>query len=153
METSEYRIIPRRRAVFFAVLLLLVLASVVWIATGWVEDYERYITELQAVSREEALSVLRNHVRIFALGQAAPIWVLACFLIWQSYRAIGTQSLPPLGSWIIEGQRIRSGTAAVRIAWLTIALAVLLVTASTGTAIVTWNLAESFQSVGTGDPS
>ncbi|MEE9218408.1 MAG: hypothetical protein V3U98_05020, partial [Acidobacteriota bacterium] len=60
----------------------------------------------------------------------------ASYAGWYGYRVLVTRRHPPSGFWILEGQKITTGTRAARIGWLHVALAILLTIVGLGTVVV-----------------
>jgi len=145
---NSHRVLSRPKAAAFVVVLLAVVAALLWLAMDWIDAYQRYMSGLQASSPELAVTVLANHLRLFSILQAVPLWLFAAYLAWHAHKGIRTESMPPLGSWIVEGQRIRTGRQAVRIAQFLIVLAALLAIAAVAAAVLLWNIAKRFQLLG-----
>jgi hypothetical protein len=71
--------------------------------------------------------------------------VLAVLIIWHGFRGLRTASMPPKGSWILEGQRIWTGQSAVRIAKFMITVGALLVALAVISSLILWRIGDMFQ--------
>ena len=71
--------------------------------------------------------------------------VLAVLIIWHGLRGLQTTSMPPKGSWILEGQRIWTGQPAVRIAKFTITVGALLVVLAVISSLMLWRIGDMLQ--------
>ncbi|HSG64962.1 MAG TPA: hypothetical protein VLD39_08175, partial [Gammaproteobacteria bacterium] len=104
-------------------------AVVLWLGLAWVDVYTASFDLLMLTDPEAATAALVLHLKILAILQILPLTAFVGFMIWYCGRAIATQSLPPLGAWIVEGQRINTGAAAVRNARVLLGLTALLAVA------------------------
>jgi hypothetical protein len=147
---AQYRVISRARLALIAVPVIAVGALVVWSAPDLVEVYTERFLDVDNLPAEQALEVLAQQLKIIAIAQLVPLVAFSGFVIWYSRQAIRTRSLPPVGSWVLEGQRIRTGSDAIRVARILIALATAMVVVGAAAALFMWRLALDVQGAGAG---
>ena len=88
-------------------------ALVVWLGLAWVESYGDRMSDLIDTDPAQASVRLVRDLRAVAVATALSMLALAVFLASYGVRSLRTGSMPPPGSWIIEGQRIRTGADAI----------------------------------------
>lgn len=125
--------------------ILAVGALAVWLSSSWIDGYLARMDALQRTNPNEAVETLITHLKVLALIQLPLIVAFCAFMVWYCSRAIATQALPPAGSWIVEGQRIRTGASAVRNAWIALALTGVIAIASIVAAVYVYAIATSLQ--------
>lgn len=111
--TKDYRTMSRKTAVVLISLVLGTGTLLVWLGLAQVELYNDQMSELIETSPDQARSKMINDLKLVAAAAAAISSALAAFLFWYGMRSLRTQSIPPKQSWVIEGQRIRTGADAV----------------------------------------
>ena len=84
-------------------------ALVVWLGSVWVELYTDQISELLDGNPDKARIRIIRDFELIAVATGA----ITAFLLWYGLKGLRTQSMPPRDSWVIEGQRIWTGTDAV----------------------------------------
>jgi len=123
METlPPFRVLTRLQAVALLAAITVVGAFVLWLGLEGVDVYLERLEALRQTNPEAAIAATIIHLKILAVIQILPLTALSAFMIWYSRRVIATQSMPPAGAWIIEGQRVRTGAAATRNARLLLTL-------------------------------
>jgi hypothetical protein len=127
--TPPYRVLTRPQAAAIVAGLLALGAIVLWLGLIWVDVYTASFDLLMLSDPEAATAALVLHLKILAIAQILPLTAFSAFMLWYCGRAIATQSLPPLGAWVVEGQRIRTGAGAIRNARVLLALTVMLAVA------------------------
>ena len=120
--TPPYRILTKLQAVGLVAGILALGGVVVWLGMRWVARYTARFDALRLTDPEAANVALILHLKILAIVQILPQTAFSGFMIWYCGRAIATQSMPPRGAWVVEGQRIRTGPGAVRNARVLLAL-------------------------------
>ena len=125
-DSAEYRVIDRRKFALIMVVLTGFLAVGVWFGLDRVADYVEQLEELNANEPLEAAVTIMQLLRTLAILNGIVLSSLAILIIWHGWRGWQTTSMPPRGSWILEGQRTWSGEPAVRIARFTITVGALL---------------------------
>ena len=103
----------RQTAIGLMVLVAGLGALVVWLGSVWVELYTDQISELLDGNPDKARIRIIRDFELIAVATGAIMWLLAAFLLWYGLKGLRTQSMPPRDSWVIEGQRIWTGTDAV----------------------------------------
>jgi len=126
-----YRIMTRPQAAALFCAIAALGAAVVWVSNIWIGNYLEHIDSLRRTSPQAALAAMIVHLKILALIQIPPLAAFTAFMIWYARRAIDSQSLPPVGAWIVAGQRIRTGDDAVRYARILLALTSVIAVAGT----------------------
>lgn len=106
---SSYRIVSRRAAVALMFVVGCLGGITVWFGLPWVELYSDQMSGLIENSPDQARVKMTRDLRIFAVGIGMSMWALAAFLFRYGIKGLRTQSMPPRGAWVIEGQRIRTG--------------------------------------------
>lgn len=140
-----YRVMTRLQAFLILGAIFAVGALVVWLGTAWIDGYLARMDALQNSNPQEAVETMITHLKVLAVVQLPPLLALCAFMVWYCSRAIATQSLPPAGSWIIEGQRIRTGASAVRNAWIALALTGVIAIAGIVATVYVYMIAASLQ--------
>jgi hypothetical protein len=142
-DSADYRVIDRRKFAVIMVVLLSIVAVGVWYGLDRVAEYAEHLQTLAAAEPLEAAATLTQLMRTLAILNGIVLSLLALFIIWHGWRGRRTQSMPPKGSWILEGQRTWSGDSAVRIAQFTITVGVLLGVLAVGSSLILWNLGDT----------
>lgn len=125
-EQSEYRVLGKSRAVALFAALSALGAGALWMTLRAIESRTREILEAPGRMTEHAQTDVGALIDLFAWVLAGPLIALAAFVAWTGYRGLAARALPPPGSWIIEGQRIRRGDDAVRASRYLIAMSVVI---------------------------
>jgi hypothetical protein len=139
--SSTYRRLTRTQAAAILAALAGLGALAIWAATQWADVYAVRISDLASASPEQAAEVLGRHLRVLAALNALVGWVIAAYVAWYGYRGLRTAALPPPGAWILEGQRVHEGSAAVRRAKLLMLLGGAIALLSAGMSLTLWRLA------------
>ena len=142
-DSAEYRVIDRKKFAVIMAVLLSISAVGVWYSLDRVAEYMEHLEELTATEPLEATATLTQLMRTLAILNGTVLSLLALFIIWNGWRGWRTESVPPRGSWILEGQRTWSGESAVRIAQFTITVGVLLGVLAVGSSLILWNLVDT----------
>jgi len=140
-DLRAYRVVSRRTVAVLFGGGFCAGALLMWIGLTWIEIHSARISALVLSDPEQALGALARDLRVVALLHGIPVWASAAYLCWYGYRGIQTQSMPPLGSWIVAGQRIRKGREAVTASKLMVLAAGLLTLLVIGSSVVLWNFA------------
>jgi hypothetical protein len=139
--TEGYKVVSRPMAITIAAIALAIGAALVWAGMVGVESYGERISVLQAISPEEAATQLARDLRVLAIAFLIVLGGLSGVLGWYCRRALRSQSMPPIGSWIVQGQYVRHGNEARAAAWVLLALAGMLGIAALLSAWLLWRLA------------
>jgi hypothetical protein len=142
-DSGEYRVFDRKKFALIMALLLSVAAVGVWYSLARVAEYMEHLEELAAAEPLEAAAALMQLMRTLAIANGVVLSLLSLLIIWHGWRGWQTESMPPKGSWILEGQRTWSGESAVRIARFTVTVGVLLGGLAVGSSLVLWNLGDT----------
>jgi hypothetical protein len=129
MQTPPYRVLTRPQAAAIVAGILALGAIVLWLGLIWVDVYTASFDLLMLSDPEAATAALVLHLKILAIAQILPLTAFSAFMLWYCGRAIATQSLPPLGAWVVEGQRIRTGAGAIHNARVLLVLTAMLAVA------------------------
>ena len=114
MDSRPFRVITKRQAASIVLAILALGAVVYWIGQRWVDIYLARIDALRFSDPRAAAAAITIHLKILACIQMLPLTAFCGFMVWYCRRAISSESLPPAGAWIVEGQRIKTGAEAVR---------------------------------------
>jgi len=117
-----YRVMTRPQAAALFGAIAALGATLVWLSNMWIRSHLEHIDALRRTSPQAAIAAMITHLKILALIQVPPLAAFTAFMIWYARRAIDSQSLPPVGAWIVVGQRVRTGVDAVRYARILLAL-------------------------------
>ena len=145
VDLSAYRIFDRKKFVVIMAVLLGLVAAGVWVGLDRLADYAKQLEELTVTDPGKAASIVTQQLRMLAVLNGILLTVLAVLIIWQGLKGLRTASVPPKGSWILEGQRIWTGQPAVRIAKFTITVGVLLVVLAVVGSLILWRIGNMFQ--------
>lgn len=125
-DPPDYRIVSRKALSVWFLVTVIVMGSAGMLG---VRLLRARVEGLETLSRQDAeggarqvLSLLRWVLTPMLVVVAA----MAVYLATVGYRTIVSACSPPPRSWVIEGQAMRTGRAAVRIGWVQIALSLLL---------------------------
>ena len=142
-DPTKYRVINRKKYAVVMVLLPSVLAVGVWVSLDHLAEYVKQLEELATAEPLKAAATLTQLLQILAILNGIVLSLLAIWIIWHGWRGWRTASMPPMGSWIMEGQRTWTGEAAVRVAQFTIAMGALLGVLAVVSSLILWNLGDS----------
>jgi len=123
--------------------LLGVVAIGVWVSLDRLAEYAEQLEELAAAEPLEAAATLTQLLRTLAILNGMVLSSLAILIIWHGWRGWRTASMPPKGSWILEGQRTWTGRSAVRIVQFTITVGALLGVLAVVSSLILWNLGDT----------
>ena len=139
-EESDYRIVARTRAAALIAAIAALGALAVWLGAGWMQAYAEHMGALFDSEPDLARSALVRDVRIVAVVTAALMILLAAWLCRFGITSLRSRAMPPAGSWIVEGQRIWTGEAAVLRARVLLAASAILLLLGLVTAAMMWRL-------------
>ena len=91
----------------------------------------------------EAAATLEYLTRTLAILNGIVLSSLTVLMIWHGWSGLRSESMPPKGSWILEGQRTWTGESAVRIAKFKIAAGVLLGVLGVASTLILWEVGVS----------
>ena len=123
---AEYRVMSKSAAFVLIAVLASIGGGATWLTIGWIESRSRELLDAPDWMLDSLQSQIAAHVTTLAWLLAGPVIALAAYIAWYGYRGIVSRSLPPTGSWIIEGQQVRRGPGAVKASILLIALSVVM---------------------------
>ncbi len=118
----NFRVLSKAQAFGVIAGILLLGGIVLWLGLHGIEAHFERLDALQQSDPRAAMAAMVIDLKIMALVQILPLIAFSSFMIWYCRRAIESQSLPPAGGWVVEGQRIVTGAAAVRNARLLLGL-------------------------------
>jgi len=117
-----YRVMTRLQAAAFIAAVIALGAAVVWLCNAWIANHLENIDALRRTNPQAGIAAMSTHLKVLALIQIPPLVAFTAFMIWYARRAIDSQSLPPVGAWIVAGQHVHTGADAVRRARILLAL-------------------------------
>ena len=144
-DLNAYRVLDRKKFVVIMAVLLSVVAVGVWVVMDRFSDYAKQLEELTATDPAKAAAIVTQRLRMLAVLNGTLLAVLAVLITWHGLKGLRTASMPPKGSWILEGQRIWTGQSALRIAKFTITVGALLVVLAVISSLVLWRIGAMFQ--------
>ena len=115
-------------------------ALAVWFGLIWVESYSDRMSQLIESSPDQALAKLIRDTKLIACAAGVTTSALAAFLFRYGLKSLRTQSVPPKASWVVEGQRIRTGPNAVFHAKLILVMSAILCLLGIVAAAMLWRL-------------
>ena len=115
-------------------------ALAVWFGLIWVESYSDRMSQLIESSPDQALAKLMRDSKLIACAAGVTTSALAAFLFRYGLKSLRTQSVPPKASWVVEGQRIRTGPNAVFHAKLILVMSAILCLLGIVAAAMLWRL-------------
>ena len=142
-DSSEYRVINRKQYAVVMVVLLSVVAVGVWVSLDHLTEYAKQLEELAVAEPLEAAAILTRLLRTLAILNAIVLSLLSMLIVWHGFRGWRTASVPPKGSWILEGQRTWTGEPAVRVAQFKIAVGALLGVLAVVSSLILWSLGDT----------
>ena len=137
---KPYRTVSRKTAIALMVAVISLGALAVWFGLIWVESYSDRMSQLIESSPDQALAKLMRDSKLIACVAGVTTSALAAFLFWYGLKCLRTQSVPPRESWVIEGQKIRTGPDAVFRAKLLLVMSVILCLLGIVVAVMLWRL-------------
>lgn len=144
-DLSEYRIYNRKKFVVIMAILISVVAVGVWVGLDHFAVYVKQLEELTETEPAKAAAMIKQRVRLVAVLNGILLAVFAGLIIWHGLKGLRSASMPPRGSWILEGQRIWTGESAVRIAKFTITMGAVLAVLALVSSLTLWRIGDMFQ--------
>jgi uncharacterized membrane protein (DUF485 family) len=143
--SAEYRVIDRKTFAVVMAVLLSVVAISVWVGLDRLAGYAKQLQELAATEPLKAAATFTQLLRTLAILNGIVLSLLTILIIWHGWRGWRTASMPPKGSWILEGQRTWTGESAVRIAQFTITVGALLGVLAVVSSLILWSLGDTLR--------
>ena len=140
---SAYRVFDRKKYVVIMAILVCVVAVSVWIGLDHLAEYVKQLEELAVTDPTEAAAAFTQLLHTLAIVSGIVMSLLAIGVIWRAWRGWRTASMPPKGSWILEGQRTWTGEPAKRVAQFTIAVGLLLWGFALVGSLILWRLGDT----------
>ena len=137
---KSYRTVTRKTAIAVMALVIGVSALAVWFGLNWVELYSDRMSQLIDSSPDQARAKMMRDSKLIACATGATTSALAAFMFWYGLKSLRTQSVPPKASWVVEGQRIRTGPDAVFHAKLILVMSAILCLLGIVAAAMLWRL-------------
>ena len=137
---EPYRTVSRKKAITLMILVIGLCALAVWFGLIGVELYSDRMSQLIDSSPDQARAKMMRDAKLIAGATGATTSALAVFLFWYGLKSLRTQSVPPKESWVIEGQKIRTGPDAVFHAKLILVLSAILCLFGIVAATMLWRL-------------
>ena len=144
-DSGDYRVLDRKKFALIMAVLLGVLSVGVWLGLDRLAEYAAGLEELVATAPAKAGAILTRQLRFLAVLNGIVLSLLALLIIWHGSRGWRTVSMPPKGSWILEGPPIWTGPAAVRIAQFTITAGILLGVLAVIGSVMLWRVGDTLR--------
>ena len=141
--SANYRVFGRKKFAVVMVVLLSIVAVGVWVSLDRLAEYGEELKELAVTEPLEAADTLTQLLRTLAILNGIVLSSLALLIIWHGWSGWRSESMPPKGSWILEGQRTWTGGSAVRIAKFKIAVGILLAVLGIASSLILWSLSDT----------
>jgi hypothetical protein len=125
------------------VVLLSIVAVGVWVSLDRLAEYGEELEELAVTEPLEAAATLTQLLRTLAILNGIVFCSLALLIIRHGWSGWRSESMPPKGSWILEGQRTWAGESAVRIAKFKIVVGALLGALGIASSLILWRLGDT----------
>ena len=125
-DLSQYRVVSRKKFAIVMVVLLSFVAVGVWIGLDHLAIYADQLEERATTDPAEVAAIVTQLLQSLAILNGLVFGSFTMIIIWRGWRGWREKSMPPTGSWVLEGQRTWTGEPAVRIAKFTIAVGALL---------------------------
>ena len=142
-DSSKYKVIGRRKFALIMAVLLSILTAGVWLGLDRIAEYAKHLEELAVAEPIEAAATITQLMRTLAILNGIVLSLLAILIVWHGWRGLRTASMPPEGSWIVEGKRTWSGEPAVRIARFTVTAGALLGVLAVASSVILWRLGDT----------
>jgi hypothetical protein len=142
-EPTEYRVIARSKFAAAMVIPLGLVAVGVWAGLDFAAQYMDRVAELVEAEPQRAAATLTQLVRLLAVANGLVLFSLATLIIWHGRKGWRTAAMPPKGSWVLEGQRVWQGEAALRIARFTMIVGVMLAVLAVVSSLVLWGVGDT----------
>ena len=141
--STDYKVISRKKFAISMVILLSIVSVGVWVSLDRLAEYGKELEELAVTEPIKAAATIKQLTRTLAVLNGIVLSSLAILIIWDGWRCWRSESIPPKGSWILEGQRTWTGESAVRIAKFKIAAGVLLGVLGFASSLILWRLGDT----------
>lgn len=141
-DLSNYKVVDRKK---FAVIMVALLSAVsigVWVSLDRLAEYATQLRELVLADPAHGAQVVTSVMRVVAMANGVVLSSFATLIIWHGWKGWRTASMPPKGSWILEGQRTWSGEPARRIAMFTVVVGVLLAVLAVASSLTLWDMSD-----------
>jgi len=141
--SANYKVINRKKFAIIMVILLSFVAVGVWVSLDRLAAYGEDLEELAVTEPLEAAATLKKLARTLAILNGIVLSSLTVLIIWHGWSGWRSESMPPKGSWILEGQRTWTGESAVRIAKFKVAAGILLGVLGVASSLILWHLGDT----------
>lgn len=142
-DSPQYRIVNRKIFAVVMVVLLGFVAVGVWVGLDHLKEYTDQLEELTVTDPAEAAATVTQLTRTLAILNGLVLGSLTILIIGHGWRGWRAGSMPPTGSWILEGQRTWTGEPAIRIAKFTIVVGVLLGVLAVASSLILLSLGDT----------
>ena len=142
-DSGRYKVIGRTKFTLVMAILISMVAVGVWLGLDRLAEYTKQLEGLAVAEPAEAAATLTQLLRTLAILNGIVLSLLTLWIIRHGRRGWRTASMPPEGSWIVEGQRTWSGEPAVRIARFTVTMGALLGVLAVASSVILWRLGDT----------
>ena len=143
-DLAEYRIFGRKKFAVIMVILLSLVAVGLWGVLDRLAEYAAQLAALAATEPLKAGAALTQLLRALAIINGVVLSLFATLIIWHGWRGRRTASMPPKGTWILEGQRTWTGESALRIAKFTMVVGTILAVLGVASSLILWRVGDTF---------
>ena len=141
-DSTQYRVMDRKRFAVVMVVLVSLLAVGVWISLDRIAEYAEQLKSLAVTDPAGAAASATQLMRILAILNGLVLGALTILIIWHGWSGWRAEAMPPPGSRILAGQRTWTGESAVRIAKFNIVAGALLGVLAVASSLILWSLGE-----------
>lgn len=142
-DSSQYRVVDRKKFAVVMVVLLSLVAVGVWVSLDHFAQYAEQLERLTVTDPAGAAAIATQLMRTLAILNGLVLGSLTIIIIWRGWSGWRAESMPPTGSWILDGQRTWTGESAVRIAKFTIVVGALLGVLAVASSLILWSLGDT----------
>lgn len=141
VDYGNYRVIRRSQALVIVALIAAAGAALLWFTLQWMGETSERATLLMSSSPERAAEELATQLRVVGAVNGFVFGAASLYLAWFAWRGVKTASIPPIGAWVIEGRQIKTGPKAVRLGYVLLGAAAVLLALTAGVSIAALRIA------------
>jgi len=123
---DQHRIITKRQLVRWLVPIFAIVVVAGAIMLKIVQIYLAGLTELAATAPTLAAARMSGLLELVFVSTAVFAVGVGSYVVWYGYRAVRSKCFPPPGAWVIEGKPVYTGVKAQWLAWVRIALGIIM---------------------------
>lgn len=141
--SAKYRVIDRKKFAVAMVVLLSAASVGTWVSLDRTADFAARLAEVVRADPIQGARTVTQVMRFVAILNGIVLSSFAALIIRQGWKGWLTASMPPAGSWVLEGQRTWAGEPAKRIAKFTVVIGALLLILALATSWTLWGMSDT----------